>query len=602
VATSRARAMIVRAARLLGLALAVVVGFVALAVLPLFAWLIPETFRRHPVEWSALALLGAYGLARRSDAARARRVVARLDDLAGRALAGGLSRALAVAGAVMLASWAPHYLTWPWFRDLDTFAVIAQSWDAGVRPYRDITGYNFPGQTYLHWAIGKAVGWGHTPAFYAADVAFLLALGLVLVAWSRRRLGGPLPGLVAYLAFLHYYLGLEYSQVAQRDWQAACLVALGLLASQAWPGRAGRLAAASATGFALAFRPHVVLFLPAMVSAIDEGERRPEEPWSRAAPGVAEWALAFALCAALAFAPLVLGGIFEDFVRGLRVAAYGGPYSRATSRGMLRAWGQGLRAEWGGAGLAACLLLWVVGPPEGRRRARTWALALLGASAYKPVHPVQHTYLGHPLALVGAVAAALVVERVLTARLLDRPVKLLVIALILYEVMPEVPRFCLPLDSLKAIGPLARGEEPVEPPPGSYEWFPRVPGESRNYRWDHYRATLAYLRRATRPTTLVANVLRRYPFPAVNGPTGRLSPFRAESGICWMWLVDLDLDAPFAAALERAEDAVVVWAPEEVVPQPRLQLPRVTAVIRRLYRREARFGNIEVWRRQGSME
>jgi hypothetical protein len=111
---------------------------------------------------------------------------------------------------------------------------------------------------------------------------------------------------------------------------------------------------------------------------------------------------------------------------------------------------------------------------------------------------------------------------------------------------------------------------------------------------------LSYLKRATGPETLVANVLNRFPYDALNGPTGRLSPFRAESGICWLSWVDLDLDPEFARDLERATDSVVVWEPAQEDIDPKMKLERVIAVIRRLYEPEARFGAIEVWRRKGS--
>ena len=41
-----------------------------------------------------------------------------------------------------------------------------------------------------------------------------------------------LPGLAAYFCFLGRDLNLDYSQVAQRDWQATCLVVMALLALQ----------------------------------------------------------------------------------------------------------------------------------------------------------------------------------------------------------------------------------------------------------------------------------------------------------------------------------------------------------------------------------
>jgi hypothetical protein len=60
--------------------------------------------------------------------------------------------------------------------------------------------------------------------------------------------------------------------------------------------------------------------------------------------------------------------------------------------------------------------------------------------------------------------------------------------------------------------------------------------------------------------------------------------------------VDQDLDASFAESLERATDSVVVWYPNEIA-EPRVELVRVAAVIRRCYQVEARFGRFEVWRR-----
>jgi hypothetical protein len=177
-------------------------------------------------------------------------------------------------------------------------------------------------------------------------------------------------------------------------------------------------------------------------------------------------------------------------------------------------------------------------------------------------------------------------------------VRVLAILLILYEAVPRVPLFCSPLESLRALGTLARGVYPAEAPPGCrHPWFRPY---SSHYKWPDYCNVLDYLRREIGPGTQIANVLKHPPFPSLNGPLGRLSPFRAESGICWMWLVNVDLDAPFAEALERTPDSVVVWSPKEIHTQPRLELERVTEVIRRHYRPAAQFGSIEVWRRDDS--
>jgi hypothetical protein len=115
-----------------------------------------------------------------------------------------LVTALAVVDGVLLASWIPHYLTWPWWPDLDAFAVLAQAWEVGLLPYRDMAAFNFPGQIYLMWALGKVFGWGRTAPFYALDAGLVVTLGLALVMWSRRRFSTVLPGLVGSTAFLGY--------------------------------------------------------------------------------------------------------------------------------------------------------------------------------------------------------------------------------------------------------------------------------------------------------------------------------------------------------------------------------------------------------------
>ncbi len=118
------------------------------------------------------------------------------------------------------------------------------------------------------------------------------------------------------------------------------------------------------------------------------------------------------------------------------------------------------------------------------------------------------------------------------------------------------------------------------------------------YSWDGYCRLLKYVREKTGPETIVANVLKAYPFPAVNGATGRRSPFRVESGVAWMYVVAEDLDGSFARDLERlGRNSIVVWSPAEIADERRLPLERLTAVIKHRYAPEARFGRFEVWRR-----
>ena len=250
--------------------LACAIGVLALMLLPDMVWVIPEGIRDHWPTGLAFACVVLHAAARRVAATEiegknaafwARAGLKRVDRFSAWALQGGLYSLLSVLCAGLLLAWIPHYLTWPWARDAETFAVLAQSWDHGILPYRDIRAYNFPGATYLAWVLGKVFGWGHTVPLYAFDAACVVLMGWCMVAWSRRRLGDALPGVIGYFALVVSYLGLTYELVAQRDWYTAFLLCLGLLLMQAWPGRLTRIASALAAALALAIRPHAVLFL-----------------------------------------------------------------------------------------------------------------------------------------------------------------------------------------------------------------------------------------------------------------------------------------------------------------------------------------------------
>jgi hypothetical protein len=591
--------------------LAVILAMLA----PTLEGFLPESWRGRRTEMAFGGLAAIYAIGRRWVGGRqaggpltvARRRVLwaldRLEGAAGFALAGGLSAVVVAFSLVLLALWVPHYLLWPWSRDSDTFATIAQSWEAGILPYRDIRGYNFPGAIYLFWVLGKVAGWGRTWTLYAVDAAALVLLGITLADWSRRTLGGRLPGLVAYLIFLTFYLSLDYENVAERDWHACLGVALGLLVLQAWPGRTSRLLSALLAAAAVATRPHVVVFLPALGAAIVEGAERPgtDSMGPRTVAGarwpaaLAQWFLAFGLFTAIAFAPLFLAGIAGDLARGLRVVAAGGPYNRANFATARRALADEFRVP--GTllvlGLLTAILLAV---PGRRRRAATWTAALIGALSYRLFHPVQHFYLIHPVGLIGSIAAALPIGWIVSGAGVAAWFRVLAALFLTYELSVGFPLFCKVPATLEALDCLAHGRTiTTRPPPGCWKWFGAF--RPRWYTWDDYRRVLIHLRETTGPATPVANVLKEPPFPSLNGPVGRLSPFRAESGICWMWLVKLDLEPEFVAALERDTDAVVVWSPEEQDIQSQLVLDRMAAAIRAHYHFSARFGHIEVWRR-----
>lgn len=505
-----------------------------------------------------------------------------------------LPAALAALCLIQLAAWLPGYLTWPWWADHDVFATMARAWQAGIRPYRDFQGNNFPATTYVFWLLGVTCGWGRTAPFWAFDAALVLAFGGLLLAWSRRRLGGMLPGLVGYALFLGYYLSLDYSQAAQRDWHAPFFAIAGLLIVQTWPGHAGRIAAGLAAAVALSFRPQAVLFLPGLILAVIGSETDRSSGRSAAAAAI-EWALSLVAGLLLLFAPLVLQGLIPDFLRGLRAVGYGGGYNRVGPASFVRETLRQLGSFKMVSVPVVLALLWPAADQAARRLAWPWVATFAGVLLYRPISPVPHAYLAHPLTVVWSVAAALLAWRLLRDGRLTPSMRLAMLSLLLGLGVTAKPRFSTPNGCGQALADLWNGRDPGPSPPG-YATNPEVRSAAR-YDWNDYRELLGYLRDELPPDTTVANALAFV--PALAGPAGRLPAFPAES-IAWLTVVHREDEERFAESLRTDPRAVVVWSPSETDDPSLPHLDQLTRVIRDNFQPHRRFGSIEVWTRPDS--
>jgi hypothetical protein len=508
-----------------------------------------------------------------------------------------LSTCLAALCLAQLALWVPHYLTWPWHCDIDIFANQALAWDAGLLPYRETHQNNFPGQMYLLWVLGKTLGWGRPWTFWAADAGLIVLLGAVLVAWSRRRFGRALPALIGYLTLLGFQLEIDGFMSGQRDGQAVALAIISMLIAQGWPGRAGRLLSAITAGLAFVFRPQTVLLWPGILAALAT-DARGERGWGASFRAVAVWALALALTVAALFSPLVLAGVWSDFLAGIAVVLPGGSYGRFDPLRVLLAFGKQAANLGLVAVLVANILLAYRSRPEWKRVAWPWVLALLGTLLYLPLSPVHHPYLRVPLAYVFSINVAVLVGLVLHDPAFRAREQIVIVLLILGLQAKVLPRYSLIRSSWDAIRTLRAGVMPEHAPP----CLVGVEAE----RWDGYRRTIEYLRAETAPSVRVANALKD--LPAINGPAARVSPFPSPS-MGWLCVNPREIDA-YVRALEETPDSVVVWAPGDPYRLPvwnpvTFGVPFVdegplTRAIERLYEPAAKFGRIEVWSRKGS--
>ena len=361
---------------------------------------------------------------------------------------------------------------------------------------------------------------------------------------------------------------------------------------------------------------------------------------------------AFAAALLLAFSPLILFGILDDFfgnvVRHVNEVRTSTNTAAKIVAFVMQFFELKVTVPW---------LMLILGLSSQnlrlmRRLMLTWVVAVGGILFYRPVHPLNHDYLDHPLRLVGAVCLAVLVHMVLKARPLVPSMKKLGVALALLGLaVPSWPFYANPRACYHLMRSAARGRAWADRPLG-YGLRYHTSFFTTLYPWNDYSALLAYLRKATRPDSRIANLTTSG--LAVHGAVGRLSVFMTEvdgtgcsiatgadseiarqeqgestwdplnaselapnsanglipSRIAWaksqppgnVAIASVDIrranvdawEQTLARQLEQTPNSVVVWNPS----RSRNRLGAFEPVVLQYYEPEAQFGEIEVWRRK----
>jgi hypothetical protein len=510
----------------------------------------------------------------------------RADRMASWMLEGPAAVVLWGVALLHLECWSLSYLGWPWSPDHDVFATLARSWDAGVLPYRDMEANNPPATIYLYWVLGKLFGWGRTTPFFAFDAALTASLGVIMLAWSRRRFRSSLPAAVGYLWFLRYYLGLDYSMTGQRDWHASLAAAAAMMVADAWSGHRGRWVSAFLAALAVAVRPQALLLAPAFVAVANAKCQSLRTPQAEVGRAAFQWGLIFTGVLALMFFPLMATGILGDFVHDFHRAAYSGLRAAWTIQDLVE---RSLNALWRWEFLAVLISAFVLtchAESYARRSIAAWIAAQLATILYKAISPQQHNYLDIPQFLFMAISLSVVLGTILQTREVPAAFRLAVVFLSLgvnghaslYTIQPHGNMQW----SFASFDEMRRGREPLVYPNGY----------SGEYSLKDYQALIEYLS-IKDPNVTLANALA-YPL-ALTGPTARLSAFPAES-LAWLMLVRPDDESAFVEKLEQTPNSMVVWIPAEF-ERPLAPFDRLEQAIRKLYELDARVGPFEIWRR-----
>jgi hypothetical protein len=497
----------------------------------------------------------------------------------------------------MVAAWAPHYLTWPLWTDHDHVLAMARGWDLGKPPWRELVTYQFPGEIELAWLVGRTSGWTWPGAYFAADLLLSLVLVFAVLRWSVRALGSWLPGLVAAVALAGFFASLPYSLAAQRDSHAMELVLLAWLLLET-PPRRWPTAALSAVLYAAALliRPHAILFAPILMGSLWSHR---ETTGSLRSTGA--WGIIVLLGLAVGFAPVVLGGLGADFVRSLRFPS--------STPGLYSEWSltqvRTVLGRFGRDGtlwlslLASGLQASIAGGPAHRRLGRIALGFLIAACVFRIVHPVDHYYLRFPLRIVQAWALGPLTAWLVADRRVVPAFAFGFLALAVYEAVPLRWTTLNPAASVQAIGSLFSGRPPALAPPGAEPAFPSTTQRLYHYAWEDYQQVLAHIRTTTSTRTPVANLLSFYPYPSINGATGRPPAAPLESLVLLSWFPEFDFDAAMSRALADAPPgSLVVYDGPRIDRNLAPRLRRSLTSIGTHYEFEAIYGEMEVWRKR----
>ena len=168
----------------------------------------------------------------------------------------------------------------------------------------------------------------------------------------------------------------------------------------------------------------------------------------------------------LGFVPLLRAGVFDDFLAGLRVVAYGSKYNDMTLGKAVNYLITEISDFRIRALLIAIPLLGVTSRAGGiRATAAVWFIALLGVLFYAPVGPVVRPYQFHPFWLVWSINIAVIGGMILGSNLPSRW-QFLSILLVLGIGAAGRPRYWCPGPLRDVITALREGRESTREPSG----------------------------------------------------------------------------------------------------------------------------------------
>lgn len=524
--------------------------------------------------------------------------------------------------AGLLALWLPNILRWPMYWDTEGFAQMAREWELGIsRPYRDVFSYNWPGQIYLCWAAGKLFGWGTPTAVHLMDVLLLASFMGCVLTWSKRCFGRLLPGAIALLGIVVFYMNCNFQLTGQRTWQSALLAAASIMTAGAFPGLRGGFASGLLLAAGMLFRPEAAVWGGGAALARIFGSYHGEFPLRSAVRSVLVFVIGVATGLLLGFMPLIHHGLMDDFLQGFGMGARGQLYDAEpgpsqTVLAIVRNFPRyeclqpydvrffliGLPGLWAAA-------LWRGNPSaRGRLTVWLWTVTVVSITAFNM--PFFIGYLVLPI----VVAALLSIAPSLAALIDDlrrAPGAAAVLLLLLgLQLMPRLPAYCDAALAWQTTAAVLSGRAAQGVPRFHSATFTGVDG---GRKWGDFRACSSYLRHGLPRGFGVVSGLD--PFGGYAGLSfGYPSNRRTVAGTSVLLLPSLPthvFEELLGRVVANPKTALVVTGSQVQIyaagaSSSTAKLDRWQALIARelrsRYQPAARFGDLEVWIHQQEPE
>ncbi|MFM7132081.1 MAG: hypothetical protein ACKO0V_22250 [bacterium] len=493
----------------------------------------------------------------------------------------------------------------PLWTDHEHVIIMARLWDKGYFPWTAMRTYQFPGEMQFAWLAAQIGGWGNPVAFYALDLALLFATGMILAFWSGRLFGTWKYAIFAFAGLLAIEISLPFTGTAQRDTHAT-LITIIAFCLPALSERIKTMTILNAIffGFALALRPHTILFLPMLFCGfliafhlkINNQSGNNNFKYYFGILGI--WTISVKLASLLFFSPVIGPVRTREFFSAMQFPLnQTGDYSQPPFAHWLQTYHDAYRVPrhfW------FMVMSGVMILSPGNRKWRYYGFLLgfifITGAIYRAIHPVDHGYLKLPLQFLECIGLIVIPAWLASQQLrMNGLIWFAFCGLTAHIATSSTVLYFEPGYFKPAMKRLINQTEPDYSPPGARAAYP-LEDNIYHYNWSDWVQAKSWLALETKPDSHIMNLLTYQPFPPFCATNDRLPIGRLESIVLLNWFRNYDFQPEIIESLKTAPSgSLVIWEADRMNSHNIMQLNKVSEFMSRRFQKRIDFGEIEVW-------